>query len=351
MKVLVIGLTDNIGGVETFFDAYYDILHADIKFDFLTICEKIAFEDKYIRNGSKIYKVTNFIKNPISYYRQTKAIIKDNRYDVIHINMLSAANILPIIAAKRCHVGKIITHSHNSSLPKGIIRKMAHYANILILRKMRTVKVACGNISGKWMFGRKSEFMIINNAIDAEKFKFDDGYRRVIREKNHIDITDIVLGNVGRLEQQKNQIFLINILKNIPNTKLMIIGSGSKYKEIVNKAKSEGVEDRLIIIDNTPDVYKYYSAFDIFVFPSLFEGMPIAPIEAQANGLITILSSTITQEANQGKAIYIELDEKKWIKAINNIIINKEHRDRKKALKPDYDIAIKSKDLKNIYKH
>lgn len=347
-KILVVGLSDNIGGIETFFHTYYTHLDRQkYHFDFISVTDKIAFGDTYISNGAKIFKLPHFLKAPVKYCHAMRRIIHSNNYDIIHINMLSAANILPIIAARREKVPRIIVHSHNSDTPSGAMRKILDKVNRHYLKKGDLTKIACGKKAGNWLFGENSNFQIIYNAIEPKKFKFSKKARMSIRNQLGISNKDILIGNVGRLCEQKNQLFLIELLAKLSDRhKLLIIGSGEYKDKIIAKAKILGVNNRLFMVENTPDVHEYYSAMDIFALPSVFEGMPIAPIEAQANGLPCICSNSVTREADMGNATFLELSIPKWCHAINNIVISS---DRKPHLTKSYDITIQASSLEHIY--
>ena len=347
-KILVVGLSDNIGGIETFFHTYY--MHIDrhkYHFDFASVTSTIAFGDKYEKDGATIYKLPHFLKSPLNYYRTLRNILKENHYDIIHINMLSAANILPVKAARAEKIPCIIIHSHNSDVPHGVIRNLLNTLNMQETRKGDLRKIACGKKAGRWLFGKNAHFQVIPNAIDARKFTFNKITRQNIRKKLGVSDNEILLGNIGRLCEQKNQPFLIDLLAELePKYKLIIIGSGDYQQKIIKKANKLDIKNRLILISNTPDVAEYYNAMDIFVFPSLFEGMPIAPIEAQANGLPCICSNNITKEIDMGNITFVEPSVQKWKKVLSNV---EKSSDRKQYLSPIYDINMQSHILEQLY--
>ena len=128
-KILIIGMYNQLGGIESFVMNFYRRLDRK-KFEvgFISMFETMAYEEEIKSNGDKIYYVTNVKKNPIEYFKQIKKIINDEKYDVIHINILSAANILHILAAKRTNA-KVVIHSHNAGTPKGLVRKVLHFIN------------------------------------------------------------------------------------------------------------------------------------------------------------------------------------------------------------------------------
>ena len=340
-------MSKNIGGIETFFHTYYENMNRkELYFDFATVCDTVAFGDDYKKDGSKIFNLPNFMKHPVKYYHTLRKIIHYNKYNIVYVNMLSAANILPIKAAKKEKVSKIIVHSHNSGTPSGFLRRLLDKVNRYALKDKSLVKLACGWKAGEWLFGKKSNFQVINNAIDAEKFKFNEKYRKEIRKEYSIKDDEILLGNVGRLCEQKNQMFLIDVLRNLEgNYKLMLVGDGDKEKELKEKISEYSLEKRVIFVKNTKEIEKYYSAFDLFVFPSVFEGLGIAAVEAQANGLKCLISKKAMNESNMGNVVYLPLIIRKWV----NQIKIESMREQKPYLKEEYSIKQEAEKLANIF--
>ena len=340
-KILVIGLSDNIGGMETFFHTYYQhFKKSDYSFDFATVTDTIAFSEEYAKNGSSIFNLPGFLSHPIKYQKTLRQIIRKCNYDIVHINMLSAANILPIVAAKKEKVSKIIIHSHNYGTPSGLLRKTLNAINRLYLKNDSFIKVACSKKAGDWMFGENAKYKVVPNAIDLARFKFNNSNRRKIRNELKIGDSSFLLGNVGRLCEQKNQLFLIKLMGLLDDPfRLVIIGDGEKREQLEKEAKRLGVNKRVSIISNKRDVEKYYSAMDTFVFPSLFEGLGIVLIEAQANGLECICSEAIPEEANVGGIKMLPLDAEKWANYITDLA---KHCQRHKYKMKQYDVLMQA---------
>ena len=153
-RILVTGLSSNIGGIETFFMSYYRLLKEDnFKFDFITIDSSIPFEDEILNNNDRVFKLPSFKKNPIGYYRELNKIMNENKYDVLHANMLSAANIFPLKLAKKNGIKKIIAHSHNGGVPSGAVRKFLNKYNKAKIPYYANVYLACSDLAGRWFFG------------------------------------------------------------------------------------------------------------------------------------------------------------------------------------------------------
>ena len=175
-RILVFGFTDIIGGVETFFMTYYRKFNKEkYKFDFATIFENMAFSEEIEKNGGRIIKLTSFKNNMFKYKKELKKLFTENSYDAIYVNMLSAANLIPIKLAKKYGIKKIIVHSHNSNVPKNIIKLLLHQINKNQINKYANTLIACSKKAGDWMFG-KNDYTILNNAIDVEKFSYNIEY-------------------------------------------------------------------------------------------------------------------------------------------------------------------------------
>lgn len=351
-RILIIGMHDKIGGVETFLMNYFrNINRKKICFDFINMYDRLCFQDDILALGGKIYNIANVKKNPIQYFKQLTQVIKTNNYNIVHINMLSVANPLPIIVAHRLKVKNIIIHSHNANIPKGIIRKIMDKFNKYYLR-FGTQYWACSKLAGVWMFGNKAKFEVINNAIDTEKYKFDLKTRNEIREELDIK-NEFLIGHIGRFSYQKNHDFIIDVFnevqKSLTSCKLLLIGDGEIRKKIEKKVETLDINKNVIFLGNTNEVQRYLQAMDIFILPSRFEGLPVTGIEAQVNGLKCLFSNNITKEVDiSNKCIFIENNIEKWKKAIvNNSSVD--NHDRNIKFNELYDIKIAAKELENKY--
>ena len=352
IRVLQIGMHDKIGGVEIFLMNYYrNINRNNVTFDFISATNELCFQDELKKYGSNIYYVSNYKRNPIKYYNEIKKIIKEGKYEIVHINMLSAANVLPAIAAKKCKVKNIIAHSHNNGVPSGLLRKVLNNLNKKMLRKCANIFYACSESAGKWMFKNK-QFDIIENSIEIDKYRFNHEFRDKLRKEYHIPKDKIVIGMVGRFDEQKNHEFAIDILKNLNDDKyvLFLIGEGVLKESIKNKASDLKLENNVIFAGKKMNVEEYYSMFDLFILPSKFEGFGIVNIEAQASGLPCVVSSVVPLETKLSDSIYYlgldNIDE--WIKTIKKI---KYDRDRTKLADDiyNYDIKTSAKKLEDRY--
>ena len=353
LRILQIGMHDKIGGVETYLMNYYrNIDKTIIQFDFINSYNKLCFDDEIKKLGGKIYNLPSEKKNPFKYFSGMKKIMK--KYDVVHINMLSAANILPILAAKQSKVKRIIVHSHNSNTPTGLLRKIMDKLNRNYLRKNATDYWACSSLAGEWLFGSKicsrDNFSLIHNAVDNNIFNYNLSVRKKIRKDLNID-DKYVIGHVGRFCYQKNHEFLIKMFdlyqKSNPDSILLLIGEGELKEEIEKMVNEYDLNDKVLFLGITDKVYEYLSVFDLFVLPSRFEGLPVVGIEAQAVGINCIFSNLISSELKINDNVeFLPLDENIWLNGINNI------KNKKLAVnnvKIDYDIVKESNKLIEKY--
>lgn len=303
-KVLVYGMSSNPGGIESFLMNY--VGRADcskIEFDFLNILNRpLAYSNEIRRMGNKIInvKLVDGGKHHVKYRQQVDHFFKENasNYDCIWFNLVSLSSLLWVRKAKKYNIPKIIVHAHNSSIMnpglKGMKSLILHNINRKIVKYYATDLWACSSLAGKWFFGRNN-FKIINNAIDVEKYKYNKLKRLKIRKYLGIPKNAFVIGNVGRLQYQKNQQFAIKILKKYIkydyNVRLIFVGDGEDREYLKNIVKKENLSKYVYFVGKQSDIQAWLSAFDLFIFPSRFEGFPIAGLEAEANGVPVVAAS------------------------------------------------------------
>ncbi len=327
----VIGKGNN-GGVESMMINLYKFMDKDlIQCDFLieNECETIN-KEVVERFGGKLIIIPSY-KNPFKYMKVLKKIFAENKYDIVHSNM-NTLSVFTLRAAKKAKIKHRIAHSHSTSNKKDIIRNiikniLKHFSKIYA-----TDYVACGELAGRWLFGNKEfdkgNVLVINNGVKYDRFKFNSSTREQFRHELNIS-DNFVLGNVGRLVEQKNQQFLISILakikQSIPNAKLVILGSGDLKEPLLEKARLLGVKEDVLFFDKSTTPEKFYNAFDVFLLPSLYEGLPVSAIEAQISGLDCLMSDTISNDViitSGAQLLSIDFLDK-WIEEIKTISLNR----------------------------
>lgn len=311
-KVLIIGMTENPGGMESFVLNYLKRLdQTGLYFDFLSnTLNDIAYEDKFKEMGSNMYHIPPFGKSPIQYKRQLQKFFKEHasNYDAIWVHLNSLANIDYLRLAKAYNIPRRIVHSHNSQHMetgfKGTIKRIFHNKNRNILKEYATDFWACSEGAADFFFedSIRKGVEIIPNAIDVYKSQFNSKSRDHIRQQYDIAPDTFVLGNVGRLHYQKNQEFMLEVfhaLHNIEkNSKLILVGDGPDREMLRKKVNEYNLEEAVIFTGVQSNISEWLSSFDVFFFPSRFEGLSIAALEAQANGLPIITSTGVTTEIN-----------------------------------------------------
>ena len=297
------------------------------------------------------------LKNIFKCKKEISNFFKENHdYDIIHCNMPNAA-FLYFYYAKKYGVNIRIMHSHQDKLSDNKIHAIRNIPLIFLGKLYTTNRMACSKQAGDFLFKNKN-FDIIKNAIEAEKFMFNSDTREKIRKQ--LDIKDeFLIGNIGRLTEQKNQMFLIDIFKEIKKkkkkSKLLIIGNGNLRKEIINKVKKYNLEDDFILIDSTDKVNEYMQAIDVFALPSLYEGLGIVNIEAETSGLHIIVSDTIPKDVEVVKELvdFLSLDVQPEIWA-EKILQYSNNYERKNTLRniteSGYNIKQEANNLLKIYK-
>ena len=331
----------------------------EIQFDFLVRKDNCAFNDEIESRGGRIFVVSPFPKNIWKNYKETKKFFQKygKEYDAIHIHANALYYILPFILAKKAGIKKIILHSHNTQSNVSFLQPI-HYLNKFFVSYFANIFLACGKQAGKWMYNDK-HFEVINNAVDTQKFSYNETYRKEIRMEFNIPENCVLIGNVGRFQEVKNHSFLIDIFsefhKKHPESFLLLPGEGTLLNAMKDKAKNLGLSNRIIFPGVRSDIEKIYSALDIFVMPSLYEGLPFVGIEAQCSGLRCILSDHVTEEAFlTDLCTSVSLDENayQWSCVIENQLEKSIKRESySKIIRDnDYDINYTAKRLLTIYK-
>lgn len=364
IKVLVVGLSDLIGGVETFI---YNIMinsnKEDVIYDFLIIGDKKPVFEKEIFNfyngENHIFYVPNYkdgifkaIKELNKFY-----LTKGKEYKYIHLNTCTATKVIYCFPYYLRNKTKIITHSHNGNGRMSFNNKIFRPIVNLISFK----RFSCSDLASKWLFGNKSvsKVKLINNGIDTKKFEFNLEKRINIRQRYNINDKCFLIGNVGRFMEQKNHSFLIDIFSEIkksnPNSKLLLIGDGILKSDIKRKIESYGLRDSVIFAGIQYDVSEFYSSMDLFILPSLYEGLPIVAVEAQCSGLKCVFSDTISKQVDLlGYSNFYPLQEpaKYWADKIlkENYIVEDRIGCSKVVKDKGYDIKDTARYLEDIYK-
>ena len=340
-KVLQFPLRNNRGGIVKYIlENWRYIDKTEFSFDFLTLENKIDFQGKLIADGCKIHYVSSQPREDGNRFFSEINAILDERYDAIHLHTSRWTGLeLEKIAMKR-DISKVIVHSHGACIgmpPEKSERYTFFYNRHMNIRsefssnwkRYATSLCACSNQAAIWLFGdelAKNHTSMLKNAIDTDIFK----YNTTVRDKYRHDLgveDSFVIGHIGRFDPEKNHRFIISIFKDVvkelPTAQLLLIGGGSGYQDAVSQANDYGVAHRIKFLGYRDDVSELMQAMDIFILPSINEGLGIVLIEAQAAGLMCITNTTIPLEAKVLPNMqFVPLDEKMWINAILDIAKN-----------------------------
>lgn len=262
------------------------------------------FED-IVHNLHQMKRYKNKIVNYVMRYVQAIKVMHSGQYDVLHVHTDNPRRVDLLICAKIAGIPNRIIHSHNSqSEDESKLQKLKVLLNLdrRLISVFASKKIACSLPAAEWLFGenRINDVLYLKNGIDIEHYRYSEQFRHLIRDELGLRDTDIVLGNVGRFVEQKNQMFLLKLLLALQSTnqniKLILVGSGERDAELKEFVSFNGLSDKVVFISYTTKINQLYSAMDIFVLPSLFEGLVISAIEAQASGLFCLLSDRISDE-------------------------------------------------------
>lgn len=301
-KVLVFGMTENPGGVESVIMNYYrNIDRTKIQFDFLcNFYEKIAYEDEILKLGGQTIHFPARSKDYLGYKRKLECFFKEHakEYDAIWVNVCSLANIDYLKIAKKYGIKKRIIHSHSSQNMDGKLRGYLHQHNKKHIDTYATDFWACSEDAAKWFYDEPilKKYVLIHNAIDVDKMKFDPAARQKIRSQLGWDDC-YILGNIGRLHFEKNQSFILDVFAELLQSKqearLVLVGQGEDEEMLKDKISKLCIGDKVYMAGLQSNPGEWLSAFDLFFFPSLFEGLSVVAMEAQANGVPVLASKGV----------------------------------------------------------
>lgn len=354
IRVLHSELQSNIGGIESFLLNLTKVIDkTNINFDILMKGNNPFLEKEFKKLGVKIYKVPS---NLAQYIRFVKYLLKKNNYNFVYIHKNSAANILLPILVKKYSTAKLIVHSHNTNPSGGSkIAVILHKINRNKLYKLSDYRFACSNLAAKWMFGKdyhNKNVKIIKNGIITQNYVYNPKIRAEIREQLGLK-NKFVIGHVGAFREQKNHKFLINVFSklNISNARLVLVGDGPLKSKIEEQAKELGLSNKIKFLGSRNDVNILLQAFDIFAMPSLWEGLSIAVIEAQASGLNVIASDHLSSESKITDNIkFLPLEESLWVNEIKSVkeVKNTRVDESLKIKYAGYDMSSSAKIIQNI---
>lgn len=353
IKVLQVYPQFNLGGTEKVITTIFDNIDKT-KYEFYFLAEKKgSLDDIIIKKGGKFI----YINNDENYSDKLYELFVKEKFDIIHTHTSAAmGDVLKI--AKKANIKKRIAHSHNSRTDLNKIFWVIKRYTTLKIENNANIFYACSKIASKWLFPRNvNNTKIIYNSIDIEKYKFNGEYKKnQIFDKLNINKNDKVIINVGRLVKQKNQKFIISVaekMKSIDKSyKFIIIGEGNLKEELNRLIIEKKLEDNVFLLGAKNNVEEYLTNSDVFIFPSLHEGLGIVAIEAQCNGLSVLTSENIPLNADINENLFYQLNLKDdldiWCNKLIELYNNKLTEEKRKSI---YKLMIKSNyNIKNSIK-
>lgn len=325
MKVLLVS-TNDLGdnGISTFIINNAKLLATkpDVQIDVLApnnVDSKI--KEDLVAAGVRVFRIPNRNSKQLEYFKSLVSLLKKEKYDVLHVNGSSTIMSIELAAGFFAGVKVRIAHSHNTVTEHESLNKALRPAFEMFVNQ----RLACNEAAGKWLFKNKP-FTVIDNGIFLDRYQYKQDTRNKVRKNLGISPDTILLGHVGGFNYQKNQAFLLKLLKRLPiNYKLVLIGQGQLFDEVKAESEELILSDRVIFTGSINNVPDYLSAMDAFVLPSRFEGQPFVLIEASANGLPIIASDKVSQEVNlTGKIKFVPLKAELWSRSIQDL----DHIDR-----------------------
>ena len=359
MKILVVITTafTSTGGLTTVMMNYYRAMNKEgLKIDFAsTNVPSQSLLDEIHVEGSEYYQLPPR-KKIVSYFYRLRRLCKN--YDLLHVHGNSSTSVLELMAANWAGVKRRIVHNHTSRSQHPWINLLLHPFFLMSYTKA----IACSDAAGEWLFGNK-QYQILRNAIKVEPFIFNVDKRKTMRCVFGFKDDEYVVGHIGIFMEAKNHSFLIEVFAKYhalqPKSKLLLIGDGELRHLVEAAIDKNKVNDCVILAGLRSDISDVLQAIDIFLFPSIYEGMPLSVVEAQASGLPCIISDAVTKMVNIGEDV-IQLPLSKgadyWAEYLGNVkyeLSRQERCERNTELitKAGYNIETEAENLMKIYKN
>ena len=344
------------GGLETMIMNYYrHIDRTRVQFDFLVHREfRADYDDEIESLGGRIYRVPRLVPWRRNYRRTLERFFRDHpEYRIIHVHQ-DCLSAVCLKAAQRCGVPVRIAHAHSNSQDKNLkyLIKLFYKRQI---PSCATKLFACSREAGDWMFGG-APYQVLNNAIDTGTYSFDPEVRSRVRQALALPGDAFVMGHVGRFNAVKNHGFLLEVFAEVrrknENARLLLVGDGDLRPDMEKKAVVLGISDRVIFTGVRSDVPELMQAMDCFVFPSLYEGFPVTLVEAQASGLLCVVSEGVPREcAKTGLIRYLTLSAgpAQWAEEILDVPYSPRPDTRARLRQVGYDIGDNARWLQHYY--
>ena len=368
VRVLHITEMLSAAGIESFImNIYRRIDRSKVQFDFLVLRNQQEYYDDEIKKlgGKKYYVVSgkeNTLLRILDESKQIEGFLKKHHYDIVHVHYTTSLRAPYLLALKKAGVKTRIYHAHSAYvLGKNKIKLMIYNYMKKRITKWGTDFFACSRAAAAWIFEdeliKKNRVKVIYNGIDTKKFKFDIQSREEIRKEYNLEDNYVII-HTGRFTDQKNQKFIVEIfeklVKDIPNAFLVFLGNGDLKEEVEQIVRKKNLDKKILFLGVRADVNKFLSAADCYVMPSLYEGLPVAAVEAECSGLPCVFSENITDEVKLTKQCsFLSLDEDVdiWVNELKKYN-NTDRLDGSKIVKEKgYDVQDVADKMQRFYLH
>ena len=359
---VVMGKMHSGGKKNLVMEYYRHINRQKIQFDFICDSDSNAIPEDEIRAlGGKVFKITPY-QNILKNMADMRKIFKEGHYKIVH-GYNNTLNVFAMLAAKQAKVpiriNESISMGANSGDWKNGFKKILKPLN----KFGATNYMANGETCGKWQFGARmfnsGRVKVFKTVIDASKNLYDPELRNKTRKNLNLK-DNLVIGHIGRLTEQKNTLFLIDIFNAIqkiqPNARLLIVGDGNLREKMLKKINEYGIREKVVYLGRTEDIHRLYNAMDCFVLPSIYEGLPVVGVEAETSGLPMFFSTAVPEESSPckdlGFFIDLKLGPQEWAKIIlkNTMLLKEKRSNRVKDIREKgFDSNIEANKLMKYY--
>lgn len=342
------------GGVEAIVYSYSEQLKDDVEPTFIFFEGSTYIPEEFIKSIGGKYYIIPHLKHLHKFNKAFSKILKENHFDIIHshVNTLS---VFTLRVAKKCGYKIRIAHSHSQSSKKEFVRNLIKSILKNFSKKYATDYFACGEVAGRYQFGNKTydegKVRIIRNATNLDEFAFNDENRASLRKELGVKDNEILVGTIGRLCVTKNQTYILKMAEQLPDTKFVIVGAGPLQEELETFIKERNLKN-VILYGMSHEAKKIYSALDTFLLPSLYEGLPVTGIEAQANGVYTLFSDQVPSEAKATSYVkFLPIGDENLSKWVDELKVQHPHENHhQEMVDAGFSIKEASQNLLKIYK-
>lgn len=322
--------------------------------DFIVSEEGGCYTQEVLDRGGRIYAIPQRTKNFAGAFRGIMSVVRENGYDAVLKLGENSLAAMDLIAARLAGARTLALRSCNAPTGLSVASRCIHTMLKPVLNRVTTLRLAPSALAAEFMFGKRADVHLLHNGVDLNVYHFDQDSPRRVREE--FSLRDkLVVGHIGRFHKQKNHHYLLEVFSEIrkrrPDAVLLLVGIGELEDQIRGRTEDLRLMDSVIFAGQRFDIPQLLSAMDVFVFPSLYEGMPNTVIEAQATGLPCVIADTITPEADiTGLVTYLPLTESIEVWADTALsVISEDRRDTAADfIAHGYDIKTVAKELMEL---